>query len=145
MFGLLDMSEEKIKSLNPLNLAFIGDSVFDIIVKQFLVSLKNAKVNELHKQATQMLCCKAQSGYIEKIWPILTEDEKNIYKRGRNCKTSHTPKQAANIEYHRATGFEALIGYLYLRKNENRIKTIVEKALEECTLVNDVTPNLDRK
>ncbi len=127
----LNVDVKDAKLLNPLTLAFVGDSVFDLLVKQFLISKERSKVGELHKKATQLVCCDAQSKYMDVIWSILSDDEKLIYKRGRNCKTSHVPKQSSSITYHRATGFEALIGYLYLSCEKDRLEFIMSKILNK--------------
>lgn len=112
------------KMLNPLVLAYIGDSVFDLMVKKNLIINNNYKTKKLHKEATNIVCCQAQAEYIKIIKENLTQEELSIYKRGRNAHTSHTPKQATCLQYHEATGFEALIGYLYLSGNKQRINEL---------------------
>ncbi len=114
------------KNLSPLALAFIGDSVFDLLVKEQLVCKANRPIKKLHKMSVDRVCCQTQSKYMEKLMESLTDEEIKIYKRGRNAYTHHTPKNATNAEYHSATGFEALIGYLYLKGDINRLREIFE-------------------
>lgn len=118
---------ENAKTLNPLVLAYIGDSVFDLIIKKNLVINNNYNTNKLHKATTEAVCCKTQSEYIKTLKKDLTQEELKIYKRGRNAHTNHTPKQATNLQYHEATGFEALLGYLYLSGKEDRIIELLNK------------------
>lgn len=108
-----------------LTLAYIGDAVFEIYVRSYLITQKNEPVSRLHKAATGYVKAKAQSGYMEIIEDKLTEDELAAYKRGRNAHPKTTAKNADVIDYRRATGFEALIGYLYVSDNTERIGEIL--------------------
>ena len=110
------------KQLSPLNLAFIGDCIYEILVRETLVTNANRPVNDLHRQSVKFVSAKAQTQAYERIKDILTDDETAIYKRGRNAKVGHSPKSASEGEYHCATGVEALFGYLYLTDNMQRIK-----------------------
>lgn len=112
------------KQLSPLNLAFIGDCVYEILVRENLVKNANRPVNDLHHESVKFVSAKAQTKAFEKIEDILTEDEMSIFKRGRNAKVGHNPKSASTGEYHTATGVEALFGYLYLSGKEERIKKL---------------------
>ena len=112
------------KQLSPLNLAFIGDCVYEILVRENLVKNANRPVNDLHHESVKFVSAKAQTKAFEKIEDILTEDEMSIFKRGRNAKVGHNPKSASTGEYHTATGVEALFGYLYLSGKEERIKEL---------------------
>ena len=112
------------KQLSPLNLAFIGDCIYEILVRENLVKNANRPVNDLHHESVKFVSAKAQTKAFEKIEDILTEDEMSIFKRGRNAKVGHTPKSACTGEYHTATGVEALFGYLYLSGKEERIKEL---------------------
>ena len=109
------------KQLSPLNLAFIGDCVYEILVRQALVLSANRPVNDLHRESVKYVSAKAQTQAFEKIKDVLTDDEMAIYKRGRNAKVGHNPKSASQGEYHIATGVEALFGYLYLSDQDARI------------------------
>lgn len=112
------------KQLSPLNLAFIGDCIYEILVRENLVKNANRPVNDLHHESVKFVSAKAQTKAFEKIEDILTEDEMSIFKRGRNSKVGHNPKSASTGEYHTATGVEALFGYLYLSGKEERIKEL---------------------
>lgn len=112
------------KQLSPLNLAFIGDGIYEILVRETLVCDANRPVNDLHKESVKFVSAKAQTSAFEKIKDILTEEEMTVFKRGRNSKVGHSPKSATDGEYHCATGVEALFGYLYLKDDINRIKEL---------------------
>lgn len=112
------------KQLSPLNLAFIGDCVYEMLVRESLVCNANRPVNDLHKESVKYVSAKAQTLAFDKIKDILTDDELAIYKRGRNAKVGHSPKSATEGEYHCATGVEALFGYLYLTEQLDRIKEL---------------------
>ncbi len=112
------------KQLSPLNLAFIGDCVYEMLVRETLVTDANRPVNDLHRESVKFVSAKAQTAAFEKIKDILTEEEMAVYKRGRNAKVGHSPKSATEGEYHCATGVEALFGYLYLTERLDRIKEL---------------------
>lgn len=112
------------KQLSPLNLAFIGDCVYEMLVRESLVVEANRPVNDLHKESVKYVSAKAQTKAFEKIKDILTEEEMAAFKRGRNSKVGHSPKSATEGEYHCATGIEALFGYLYLQDNIDRIREL---------------------
>lgn len=124
MERLLKEKDVKPNELSPLTLAFIGDAVFDLLVREDLICKANRPANDLHNLAVQKVKASAQAGFIEKIMPHLTEAELAVYKRGRNAKSGHLPKNASQSDYHMATGFEALIGYLYLSDRIERIKEL---------------------
>lgn len=108
-----------------LTLAYIGDAVFEIYVRSMLISQKNIPVNRLHKEATTYVKASAQSGYMEIITDRLTEEELAAYKRGRNAHSKTAAKNADIIDYRRATGFEALVGYLYIKGEKERLDEII--------------------
>lgn len=113
-----------VKQLSPLNLAFIGDCVYEMLVRETLVTDANRPVNDLHRESVRFVCAKAQTNAFGKIKDILTQEEMAIYKRGRNAKVGHSPKSATEGEYHCATGVEALFGFLYLTEQTDRIKEL---------------------
>lgn len=115
-------------SYSPLVLAYLGDAVFELYVRTFLCR-QNAPVHTLHKQATGYVKAQAQSAYMETLEPLLTEEELAVYKRGRNSKSATVPKNADVLEYRRATGFEALVGYLYVSKQHDRLETLLGRVL----------------
>lgn len=117
-------SDIEAKQLSPLNLAFIGDCIYEILVRETLVAQANRPVNDLHRESVKFVSAKAQTQAYKKIKDLLTEEETAQFKRGRNAKTGHSPKSATGAEYHTATGMEALFGYLYLTEQTDRIKEL---------------------
>ena len=115
---------------SPLTLAYLGDAVYEIYVRQKIVFDANMPKNSLHNAAVQKVKASFQAGVAEKIEPTLSEREMDVYK-GRNASTSKVPKGANSAQYHKATGLEALLGYLYISGNEQRISEIMEKVWEE--------------
>ena len=125
------MDRTELITMSPLVLAYLGDTVFESHVREYLIRKNiNKKVNDLHKTAIKYVKAKAQAIIIHSIEDELTEDELRIYKRGRNQKSNTTPKNADIIDYKHATGFEALIGYLYLGKEQERLEYIINKGIE---------------
>lgn len=124
MDRLLSENSVDAKQLSPLTLAFIGDTVYDLLVREELICKANRPANDLHLLAVKQVKASAQSRAAELILPILTEDELAVYRRGRNAKTSHIAKNATTGDYHKATGLEALFGYLYLSGDIHRIKEL---------------------
>lgn len=112
------------KQLSPLNLAFVGDCVYEMLVRETLVCDANRPVNDLHRESVKFVSAKAQTEAFSKIKDCLTEEEMAQFKRGRNAKVGHSPKSATDAEYHTATGVEALFGFLYLNGNLERIKEL---------------------
>ena len=121
----------KPNELSPLNLAFIGDCVYEMLVRETLVLNANRPVNDLHRESVKFVSAKAQTLAYDKIKDCLTEQEIAIYKRGRNAKVGHNPKSASQGEYHIATGIEALFGYLYLTEQTQRIKELFQIIINE--------------
>ena len=122
---------EEARRLNPLQLAFLGDGVYELFIREYLLSDNTAlNVHKLHKEAINYVRAHGQSEIIKAIESQLTEEELYIYKRGRNAKSATVPKNADVTEYRFATGFEALVGYLYLIDDEERLGFILKKSLE---------------
>ena len=122
---------EEAKRLNPLQLAFLGDGVFELFIRGYLLSDNTAlNVHKLHKEAITYVKAHGQSEIVKAIEKELTEEELYIYKRGRNAKSATVPKNADVTEYRFATGFEALVGYLYLIDNKERLEFILKKSIE---------------
>lgn len=111
-------------TLSPITLAFVGDAVYSLIVREELALTSDKKANELHKICASKVSAVSQSKAINEIMESLSEEEISVFKRGRNAATSHTAKNASSRDYHYATGFEALFGYLYLARKYDRIKEI---------------------
>lgn len=122
--------EVDIRTYSPLTLAYIGDAVFEIIVRTIIVEKGQRAANTLHKHTTKVVCAQAQAKMIEAVHDRLSEEEKDIYRRGRNTKTNSSAKNASLSDYKKATGFEALCGYLFLKNDTARVMRIVREALE---------------
>ncbi len=120
-----------IKSYSPLALAYIGDSIFDLIIRTIVVGKGNTKASQLHKRTSQVVKASAQSQMVEKLLPLMTPEEETIYKRGRNAKSPTMAKNATMAEYRRATGLEALMGFLYLDNQFERIVELIQTAMNE--------------
>ncbi len=117
------------KQLAPLTLAYIGDTVYDLYVRTMLLDTLDAAPHGLHLAAARHVCAAAQAAAFRRIDPLLTEDERAVYKRGRNAHSGTVPKNASVTDYHAASGLEALLGYLYLNGDETRIDTLMRAAL----------------
>ena len=115
-----------IRSFSPLTLAYIGDAVYEIVIRTIIVEKGNAPVNKLHHKASSLVKAVAQKAAMEKILPLLTEEEEAVYKRGRNAKSYTSAKNASVIDYRIATGFEALMGFLYLMGRNERMLELVK-------------------
>lgn len=115
---------------SPLVLAYIGDAVYEVYIRSLLVSRGSFPVHQLHRAATGYVKAEAQSKAVQALAPELSEEELRIYKRGRNAKPGTVAKHAEVKDYHQATGFEALIGYLYLQKNNKRLEELLQKAVD---------------
>ena len=120
----------KVDTLSPLTLAFTGDAVFSLFVREMLVCDANRPVGKLHKLSVNWVKAEAQSKGMRAILPILTEKETEVFKRGRNAHTSHTPKNQSGCDYHYATGFEALVGYLYLKGETERLALLLNEVIK---------------
>lgn len=119
------MSVEHAKAVSPLTLAFVGDSVYSLIVRTKLTSLGDYKSGDLTKSTIAMVCAEAQSKLMKSILGKLNDEELGVYKRARNAKMHNFPAHATISEYREATGFEALLGYLYLSGQNDRIKELL--------------------
>ena len=118
------------RTYSPLALAYIGDGVFDIIIRTIIVGQGNSGSHDLHIQVSKYVNAGAQANMIEALLPELEEEEVAVYKRGRNAKTATTAKNATIQDYRKATGFEALIGYLYLQARMERIIDLLKIGLQ---------------
>ncbi len=110
----------KADEISPLTLAFVGDGVYDLLVREYLVRQANRSVGELNKIKVSLVNCKSQAEFAKAILPKLSDRELSVYKRGRNAAPKCTPKNGSVADYHSATGLEALFGYLYLNNQRQR-------------------------
>lgn len=127
----LSLLECNPNEISTLGLAFVGDGVYDLIVREELVCRANRPVKELNLKKVEVVRCEAQARLVKRIESYLTEEEANIIRRGRNAHTGHAPKNASMADYHMATALEALIGYLYLSDNIDRIRELIALGREE--------------
>lgn len=122
----IDRNKEDVNMLSPLTWAYVGDAVYELYIRTYLVNHTNLKPHKLHIEAIKYVKAKSQADALTKLDEFLTDEEKDIVRRGRNTENHHVAKNASVQEYMYSTAFEALIGYLYLTKQEKRIKEILE-------------------
>lgn len=130
---VLNLKEVDAASYSPLVLAFIGDCIYDLIIKTMIISEGNRQVQKLHEETSQFVQAAAQSRMMRAMQQNLTEEEHSIYRRGRNAKSVSPAKNQSIIDYRRATGFEALLGYLYLKKEYKRLMELIEIGLHSLS------------
>lgn len=123
-----DIDEARL--LSPLVWAYVGDSVYELFVRTKLTNKSNAKPHKLHIESIKYVKAKAQADILKKIQDKLTDDEKDIVRRGRNTENHHVAKNANVADYSQSTGFEALIGFLYLTKQDERLEEILNMCIE---------------
>lgn len=130
MQELFQMREVDVREYSPLALAYMGDAVFDLVIKSVILNRGNKPVQKLHKETSAIVQASAQSRIMRVIQEKLTEEEHQVYKRGRNSKTVSPAKNQSVTDYRRATGFEALIGYLYLNREYQRMLELIKLGLD---------------
>ena len=124
------LTEEEVRAMGSLALAHVGDAVFELLVRVHL-SAVGGNSGSHHRAAVEMVNAAAQAGDMEKLLPLLTEEEAEVFRRGRNVKVHSVPKHARLGDYHAATGLEALFGYLYLLDKRDRLNALFAVILEE--------------
>lgn len=127
----LQLQSMDIRTYSPLVLAYIGDAVFELFIRTKVVNHGSMQVNKMHKKSASLVKAKTQADLIKVLEAELTEEEHAVYKRGRNARSATTAKHATMIDYRMATGFEALMGYLYLTEQYERLFTLVHDGLEK--------------
>jgi ribonuclease-3 family protein len=125
-----DIREQDVRTYSPLTLAYIGDGVYELVIRTMVVEQANRPASELHKLTTAYVKAEAQARMIVALKEELTETEAEIFKRGRNAKPYTTAKNATRADYHKATGFEALMGYLYLTRQDERMLELIRRGIE---------------
>ena len=125
-----NIKEQDIRTYSPLTLAYIGDGVFDLIIRTVVVDKGNTSPNELHRHTSSIVKAHTQALMAEALMEELTEEEHDVYRRGRNAKSFTTAKNATVADYRKATGFEALMGYLYLEDRFDRAVYLSRRALD---------------
>ena len=131
---LIELKDRDLRTYSPLTLAYIGDGVYELVIRTILVKKGNCPVNRLHKKASSLVKAGAQSAIMEVIEEKLTPEELSVYRRGRNAHSPTMAKHATMADYRRATGFEALMGYLYLKEDYTRMLTLVRMGIGEDIL-----------
>ena len=126
----MELGDINITDYSPLTLAYIGDGIYEVIVRTVIVDEANRQVNKIHKAASNLVKAEAQAKMIHLIMDDLTEDEVKIYKRGRNAKAVTRAKNASMSDYRTATGFEALMGWLYLTGQSERMMMLIKKCIK---------------
>lgn len=137
MREIFNMEEVDVKTYSPLTLAYIGDCVYDLIIKSLVIGHGNKQVNKMHKETSSLVQASTQSLMMRKLQDLLTDEERAVYKRGRNAKSVSPAKNQSVTDYRRATGFEALLGYLYLQKEWKRMLDLVKIGLDSLNDVNE--------
>ena len=130
MNELFQMEEVDIREYSPLTLAYIGDCVYDLVIKSLVINAGNKQVNKLHQETSRLVQASTQSLMMRTMQEHLTEEEHAVYKRGRNAKSVSPAKNQSITDYRRATGFEALLGYLYLKKDYKRMLELIKIGLD---------------
>lgn len=128
------LKEVDIRTYSPLTLAYIGDGIFDLIIRTVIVERGNEPANKLHRKTVTYVNAKCQAAMIEALLPELSEEELAVYKRGRNAKSYTSAKNASIADYRKATGLEALFGYLYLQGRMQRIMELIKNGLNQLEM-----------
>ena len=129
-----DCKEVDIRTYSPLTLAYIGDAIYDLVIRTIVVERGNRSANNLHKKTVTYVNARVQARMIDAREEELTEEEKAVYHRGRNAKSYTAAKNASVIEYRKATGLEALCGYLYLQGQQARMLYLIREAVERLNM-----------
>lgn len=124
------MTEEQVLQMKPLVQAYVGDSIYEVYIREYLIVHPYKNVHDLHKKATSFVKAQAQAEILSELQSELTQRELDVVRRGRNAHPRTVPKNADIGQYHMATGFEALIGYLYLSEQNERLAAILQRSVE---------------
>ena len=128
------IADVDIRTYSPLTLAYIGDGIYDLVIRSVVVARGNTRAGELHKRTSQIVKAYTQAQMMEALLPLLTEEEADIYRRGRNAKSPTMAKNATMSDYRKATGFEALMGWLYVKDEFERLVELVKAGAESLKL-----------
>ena len=127
----IERTPEEVNVMSPLTWAYVGDCVYELFIRTHLINTTNLKPHKLHIEAIKYVKANAQAEILNRIYDELTDDEKDIVRRGRNTENHHLPKNSNVQEYMYATAFEALIGYLYLTKQNERLSEVLNKSIKK--------------
>lgn len=125
-----DISRQDIRTYSPLALAFIGDGIYDLVIRSIITGSGNSRANQLHQHTSHLVKAHSQSAMMEYLLPELTKEEESVFRRGRNAHSATMAKNATMGDYRRATGFEALMGYLYLTDQMERMLDLIALGLD---------------
>lgn len=137
------LTEQEVRSYSALAFAYIGDSVYDLIIRTMITSKGNNRPNKYHRQVIQYVNANAQTRMMDKMKPFLTEEEKTMFRRGRNAKSISCAKNQSHHDYRIATGFETLIGYLYMTGQMERIMELISVGLGKTSEHSEKTDEPD--
>ena len=126
----IERTIDEVNQLSPLTWAYVGDCVYELYIRTYLINKTNLKPHKLHIESIKFVKASSQAKMLNNIYDDLSDEEKDIVRRGRNAQNHHLPKHSNDQEYMYATAFEALIGYLYLCKNIKRVNEIIELSVE---------------
>ena len=122
---LFELKDRDLRTYSPLTLAYIGDAAYELVIRSLVVEQGNAPVNKLHKRSSRLVKAQAQAEAAVKLLDVFTEEELAVYKRGRNARSHTMAKNAEMTDYRMATGFEAVMGYLHLKQDYERMVTLI--------------------
>lgn len=140
--GRDNLTKAEAAQFNPVTLAFVGDAVYSTYVRERLALSGNGKAADFQRAAIKIVSAKGQSAFLDRILPLLTEQESEIFRRGKNAKKATKSKSASSLEYNRSTGFEAVLGYLYLTGEEERIGQLLSNLTDEDFKIPEKTQGL---
>ena len=121
-----------IRTYSPLTLAYIGDGIFDLVIRTLVVGKGNTSANQLHQRTSHIVKAHSQAIMADALAEIMTPQEQDVYRRGRNAKSHTMAKNATVADYRSATGFEALMGYIYLTEQSERMMELISYAMKQC-------------
>ncbi len=127
----LQIEDKDIRTFSPLSLAYIGDTIFDLLIRSVVLANGNTPVSKMHKACSEIVCATSQAAIIDAIFDELTEEEKEVVTRGRNAKSKTTAKNASVLNYRKATSLEALLGYLYMEEKVDRLYELTTLGLKK--------------
>ncbi len=130
---VFQMGDIDVRTYSPLTLAYIGDGIFDLVIRTLVVGKGNTSANQLHYKTSHIVKAHSQALMAEALAEILTVEEADIYRRGRNAKSHTMAKNATVADYRSATGFEALMGYLYVTNQSERLLELISYAMDKCS------------
>ena len=127
----LQIEDKDIRTFSPLSLAYMGDTIFDLMIRSVVLANGNTPVSKMHKACSEIVCATSQAAMIDAIFDDLTVEEKEVVTRGRNAKSKTTAKNASVLDYRKATSLEALLGYLYMEDKVDRLYEIITLGLKK--------------